>query len=76
MSKEKKNEAMEEDCGGLKPFNPITKKVKYVEPVSYFSEETRKMFGLGEFAKDVDKGMVDADWEKEIAEAEQKAKKN
>ena len=23
MSKEKKNETMEEDCGGLKPFNPI-----------------------------------------------------
>ena len=23
MSKEKKNEMMEEDCGGLKPFNPI-----------------------------------------------------
>ena len=27
------------------------KKVKYVEPVSYFSEETRRMFGLGEFAE-------------------------
>ena len=23
MSKAKKNEVMEEDCGGLKPFNPI-----------------------------------------------------
>lgn len=23
MRKEKKNEAMEEDCGGLKPFNPV-----------------------------------------------------
>ena len=31
-----------------------TKKVKYVEPVSYFSEETRRMFGLGEFAKDAE----------------------
>lgn len=29
-----------------------TKKVKYVEPVEYFSKETRKMFGLGEFAKE------------------------
>ena len=27
------------------------KKVKYVEPISYFSEETRKMFGLGEYAE-------------------------
>ena len=27
------------------------KKVKYVEPVSYFSKETRKMFGLGEYAE-------------------------
>ena len=32
-----------------------TKKVKYVEPVSYFSKETRKMFGLGEYAKDAEK---------------------
>ena len=31
------------------------KKVKYVEPVEYFSKETRKMFGLGEFAKDAQK---------------------
>ena len=28
------------------------KKVKYVEPTSYFSKETRKMFGIGEYAKD------------------------
>ena len=28
------------------------KKVKYVEPIGYFSKETRKMFGLGEFAKE------------------------
>lgn len=28
-----------------------TKKVKYVEPVGYFSKETRKMFKLGEFAE-------------------------
>lgn len=31
------------------------KKVKYVEPVSYFSEETRKMLGLGEYANDTPK---------------------
>lgn len=31
------------------------KKVKYVEPVSYFSKETRKMFGIGEYAKDAEK---------------------
>lgn len=31
------------------------KKVKYVEPVEYFSKETRKMFGLGEFAKETPK---------------------
>ena len=28
-----------------------TKKVKYVEPVSYFSKETRKMLKIGEFAE-------------------------
>ena len=28
-----------------------TKKVKYVEPVSYFSKETRKKFKLGEYAE-------------------------
>ena len=32
-----------------------TKKVKYIEPVSYFSEETRRMFGLGEYANDAPK---------------------
>lgn len=32
-----------------------TKKVKYVEPVSYFSKETRKLLGIGEFAKDANK---------------------
>lgn len=28
-----------------------TKKVKYIEPVGYFSKETRKEFGLGEYAE-------------------------
>lgn len=28
-----------------------SKKVKYVEPVGYFSKETRKMFKLGEYAE-------------------------
>ena len=28
-----------------------TIKVKYVEPVGYFSKETRKAFGLGEYAE-------------------------
>lgn len=28
-----------------------TKKVKYVEPASYFSKETRKMLKIGEFAE-------------------------
>ena len=28
-----------------------TKKVKYVEPVGYFSKETRKKFKIGEFAE-------------------------
>ena len=32
MSKEKKNEAMEEDCGGLKPFNPIKAPTKKSTP--------------------------------------------
>ena len=27
------------------------KKVKYVEPIGYFSKETRKMFKLGEYAE-------------------------
>ena len=27
------------------------KKVKYVEPASYFSKETRKMLKIGEFAE-------------------------
>ena len=28
-----------------------TKKVKYAEPTSYFSKETRKKFKIGEFAE-------------------------
>ena len=36
------------------------KKVKYVEPVSYFSKETRKMFGLGEYAEKKNEAKPDA----------------
>lgn len=45
MSKAKKNEAMEEDCGGLKPFNPIkapTKKSAPTKKVTVKKAVTKK----------------------------------